>query len=357
MKYDVINARELSSDLIGRWAKIQQSESSLASPYFCPEFTQAVAAVREDVHVGILEDGGKIVGFFPFHCKHGGIARPVGLGLSDYHGVIVDSKAMWTAEELMRGCNLIRWEFDHLPASQKQFTEIHANVAESPIIDTSQGFDAFELSRDKSGRKQLREAQRKRVKLEKQVGPVKFTLHSNDQDILRQLFQWKSLQCQQTGTVDYFSLKWCVHFIEHIHAAQTDRFGGILSCLHAGDTLAAVHFVMYSNDVWHSWFPAYNNDLREYSPGLLLLYDMIRAAAGGKAQYIDLGKGMSLYKKRVMTGVVSVADGCVELPALRNRFHQYLGRIEEWSRQSALKPVLTIPGRMIKRLLLKGRYE
>ncbi len=357
MKYDVIHARELSPDLAGRWTEIQQSDSTLASPYFCPEFTKAVAAVRDDVHVGILEDGGRIVGFFPFNRTRGGVARPIGLGLSDYHGVIVDPNAKWTAEELMRGCNLVRWEFDHLLASQKQFAKLHSNVAESPIIDVSQGIEAFESSRDKSGRKQLREAQRKREKLEKQVGPVSFTLHTQDQDILRQLFEWKSLQCQQTGTVDFFALRWCVELIEHIHATQGIHFGGILSCLHVDDTLAAVHFVMYSRDVWHSWFPAYNDDLREYSPGLLLLFEMIKTAADRGIQYIDLGKGISLYKKRVMTGGIPVAEGCLEVSSLRNQFHHFLGRVEQWSPQSALKPVLTIPGRMIKRMERKKRYE
>ena len=357
MKYDVIHARELSPNLVGRWTEIQQSDSTLASPYFCPEFTKAVAAVRDDVHVGILEDGGRIVGFFPFHRTRGGVARPISLGLSDYHGVIVDPNAKWTAEKLMRGCNLVRWEFDHLLASQKQFAKLHANVAESPIIDVSQGIEAFESSRDKSGRKQLRESQRKREKLEKQVGPVTFTAHSQDQDILRQLIQWKSLQCQQTGTVDFFALEWCVQLIEYIHAAQGNHFGGILSCLHAGDTLVAVHFAMYSRSVWHSWFPAYNDDLQKYSPGLMLLYDMIGVAADGETQYIDLGKGMSLYKKRVMTGSLPVTEGCVEVPSLRNQVRHFWEKVEQWSRQSALKPVLTIPGRMIKRMERKRRYE
>ena len=134
MKYEVIHVRELEPDLVTRWGEIQQSDSELASPYFRPEFTQALGAVRDDVRVGILEDGGRIVGFFPFHHSRGGLARPIGLGLSDYHGVIVDKNAEWTAEELLRGCNLVRWEFDHLLASQKQFSDFHDQVSGSPII-------------------------------------------------------------------------------------------------------------------------------------------------------------------------------------------------------------------------------
>lgn len=357
MKYEVIHVRELEPDLVTRWGEIQQSDSELASPYFRPEFTQALGAVRDDVRVGILEDGGRIVGFFPFHHSRGGLARPIGLGLSDYHGVIVDKNAEWTAEELLRGCNLVRWEFDHLLASQKQFSDFHDQVSGSPIIDVSKGMEVYESSLDKSGRKQLKEAQRKFSKLESQIGPVTFTVHSQDQEILRQLIQWKSLQCKQTGTVDFFALKWCEQLIQGIHAQRERHFGGILSTLHAGDTLAAVHFGMYSRDVWHSWFPAYNDELLQYSPGAILLFDMIRAAADGDVQYIDLGKGISLYKKRVMTGEIAVAEGSFQVPSLRNTIQNFSTGIEEWSKQSALKPVLRIPGRIIKSMQRKKRYE
>jgi CelD/BcsL family acetyltransferase involved in cellulose biosynthesis len=357
MKYTVIPGRELSPELVARWSAIQQANSTLVSPYFCPEFTQAVAAVRDDVYVGLLENGKGIVGFFPFHRKRGGVARPIGLGLSDYHGVIAEPDAEWTAEGLLRGFKLDRWDFDHLVASQSQFTAYHTAVSDSPIIDVSQGMGAFEDSRDKSGRKQLREARRKSEKLVEQIGPLTFTVHSPKQDILRQLMVWKSEQCRRTGTVDFFTLEWCKQLIEHIHATRERDFGGILSCLHAGDILASVHFAMYSGQVWHSWFPAFNHELEGYSPGFILLLEMVKAASVQDVKYIDLGKGLSLYKKRVMTGSIPVAEGCVAIPSFRNRLRLIQESAEEWGRQSYLRPVFRIPGRIIKGIERKKRYE
>jgi CelD/BcsL family acetyltransferase involved in cellulose biosynthesis len=357
MKYTVIPARALPPQLIARWATIQQKYFAFASPYFNPEFTLAVAAVRDDVFVGVLENKNEVVGFFPFHLGRGRVARPIGLGLSDYHGVIAEPDAEWTAEGLLRGCKLIRWEFDHLPVEQHQFADYHTATSDSPIIDVSQEMRTFEASRDKSGRKQLRETQRKRGKLEEQAGPLTFTLHSPRQDILQQLMVWKSEQCRRTGTVDFFALEWCVKLIELIHATRKSEFGGIMSCLHAGDTLAAVHFAMYSQRVWHSWFPAYNHDLEEYSPGFILLLEMIQAASDQGIQYIDLGKGLSLYKKRVMTGGIPVAEGCLAVPSFRNQLRQVRERAEEWGRKSFLWPALRIPGRIIKKIERKKRYE
>ncbi len=357
MKYEVIQGHELTPVLVARWAQIQETDAALANPYFRPEFTQAVAAVRDDVQIGILTDGGATLGFFPFHHNRGGIARPIGLGLSDYHGVIVDQNTKLTTEELLLGCNLIRWEFDHLIASQQQFNDFHTTVTHSPIIDVSQGLEVYESSLDKSGRKQLREAQRKQKKLKTEVGPVTFTLHSQDKDILQQLIKWKSQQCQQTGTVDFFAQEWCVQLIKNIHSTRGNNFGGILSCLHAGDTLAAVHFTMYSHDVWHSWFPAYNDKLLKYSPGTILLFEIIRSAAKRDIHYIDLGKGISLYKKRVMTGGISVAEGSLEISSPKNTIHHFIEIVEQWSQQSSLKPFLRFPGRMIQSIKRKRRYK
>ncbi|PLX48496.1 MAG: cellulose biosynthesis protein CelD [Desulfobulbaceae bacterium] len=357
MYYSVIPGRKLTSELTARWSAIQRADPTLASPYFRPEFTQAVAAVRDDVFVGLLEDNGEVVGFFPFQRSRGGMARPVGLGLSDYHGVIARSDAQWTASELMQGCKLIRWEFDHLPTSQQQFAACYNDVSESPIIEVSRGMAAYEASRDKSGRKQLREARRKSEKLATEVGPLSFTLHSAHQDILQQLLTWKSEQCRRTGTVDFFALDWCVKLISRIHATRESDFGGMLACLHAGETLAAVHFAMYSRQVWHSWFPAYNHELQEYSPGFVLLLELIQAASGQGIKYIDLGKGLSLYKKRVMTGRIPVAEGCLAIPSVYNRLRAFREKLESWGKHSRLKPLLRFPGRIVRNMDRKKRYE
>jgi CelD/BcsL family acetyltransferase involved in cellulose biosynthesis len=307
--------------------------------------------------VGILENGGRIEGFFPFHRSRGGAARPVGLGLSDYHGVVALPDAIWSPEELLMGCKLTRWEFDHLLVRQQQFAAYQQDVFDSPIIDVSRGMEAYEASRDKAGRKQLRETRRKRQKFSDDVGPIKFTVHTQQRGILRQMMAWKSQQCQATGTVDYFALDWCTRLIEHIHSCNGPEFGGILSCLHAGDNLAAVHFAMYSHKIWHSWFPAYNHEFEKYSPGFILLLEMIEAACERNIDYIDLGKGLSLYKKRVMTGAIAVAQGEVALPSFSNRMRNMRKTAEAWAKQSFLNPLLRIPGRIIKSIERKRRYE
>jgi CelD/BcsL family acetyltransferase involved in cellulose biosynthesis len=251
----------------------------------------------------------------------------------------------------------VRWEFNHLPADQRQFAAYHNAVSDSPIIDVSQGVEAFVESRDKSGRKYLAEVQRKKRKLAEQIGPLTFTAHSMSRDILYQMIDWKSAQCKRTGSVDFFSLNWCIRLIEYIHNCQGPDFGGLLSCLYAGNDLVAIHFGMYSRHVWHSWFPAYNHDLDEYSPGSILLLEMVISASEKDISYIDLGKGVSLYKKRVMTGSIPVAEGRLEVPSIFNRIWALRGVAEVRIRNSVLFPVLRFPGREIKKFERKRRYR
>ncbi|MBI9099180.1 MAG: GNAT family N-acetyltransferase [Spirochaetaceae bacterium] len=357
MKYSIIPAKDISQDMITRWSEIQELSESLISPYFCHEYTEAVSAVRNDVYIGLLEDEGRIKGFFPFHKNSHGIARPVGLGLSDYHGIIAEPDVKWNVETFMHKCKIIRWEFDHLLAEQSEFSPYHTAVSDSPIIEVNKGIEYYVASLGKSERKQYKEVLRKRKKMEEQIGKLTYIAHTPQKNILQQMMNWKSEQCQRTGTVDIFSNKWCVDFINNIHSKKNPFFGGMLASLYAGERLAAVHFVMYSKQVWHSWFPAYNHDFEEFSPGSILLNEMISDASEKGIKYIDLGKGLSLYKKRVMTGGIPVAEGCIKIPSITNRTIDLKNRVESWSRQSILKPVLKFPGKIIKDMERKKKYE
>src|SRR5882762_9115859 len=74
----VIFGNAIDSALLQRWRVLQESNLELENPCFAPEFTQAVAAARNDVEVGIIEDCGETVAIFPFQRKAGGRGIPVG---------------------------------------------------------------------------------------------------------------------------------------------------------------------------------------------------------------------------------------------------------------------------------------
>lgn len=315
MKTTIISGKSLTPEHLLLWSHFQQSNAALASPYFCPEFISAVAAVRDDVWVGILKEADEIVGFFPFQRGKLPIGQPVGYGLCDYQGLIVKPGFDWDAAELLRGCGLKIWNFDNLIASQLPFQRFHKVKTESLIIDLSGGQKTYE-SEQKANSNWIQQTSRKLRKFEREVGTLRFETHVADASLLRLLMRWKSQHYAQLGTFDRFEIEWIVKLIERLHGMQNETFAGMLSVLYVGEEVAALHFGMRSASVWHYWFPTYNPEFQKYSPGLILLLKMIETAESLGIQTIDLGKGDESYKQRVMNGSVLLAEGSVEIPSL-----------------------------------------
>ena len=116
---------------------------TLASPYFHPEFTRVIAAVRDDVEVAVIEDGTQVVAFFPFQRADASVGEPVGGIISDYQGLICAPDFVCDPRELMQQCRLAVWNFDHLLTSQSSFTAFHQDIEPSPQLDLSKGYESY----------------------------------------------------------------------------------------------------------------------------------------------------------------------------------------------------------------------
>lgn len=357
MHCDLIKAAELDSFLRERWRRIQISNDYLSSPYFCVQFTQATAAVRNDVYVGVICDGNTIVGFFPFHRKRLGTGRPVALGLSDYHGVICEPTFECCATELLRACGLSSWKFDHLLPGQSGLSSAVTTWDKSPIIRLEQGLDAWQNQLDARARKQQKEVIRKQEKLEREIGPVKFVADSDSQSVLQTLISWKSAQCRETGVTDYLSIEWTSRLLRLLHGIREPDFQGMLSALYSGDQLVAAHFGMRSRHVWHFWLPSYCRTFQEWSPGSILLNRIIQEAATRQIKYIDLGKGVSTYKQRVMNDFILVGQGCARRRSLLNQVIACGQALENIQASAWMRQFLSIPARAMRRIERCQRYQ
>jgi CelD/BcsL family acetyltransferase involved in cellulose biosynthesis len=348
----VVEARSLTPHHIVQWSRIQRSDITLATPFFCPEFTRIVASVRDDVHVGVLHDNETIVGFFPFQRGRWGSGRPVGWRMSDYQGAVVEPGLSWRAKELIRDCGLKTWEFDHLIASQRAFEPFHRSRQESPVMELSNGLEAYVggLRRSGGGRTIANVARQMR-RLERDHGTLRFAVHVAEPEVLGTLLHWKREQYRRTGGADILAHDWTRGVVELVHATQTPTFAGVLSALYAGDRIAGLHMGLRSSSIWHSWFPAYDLDLATYSPGLILLLKMAESAQSLGIRTIDLGKGEAEYKRRFMSGSVALAEGRVELPSLAAATLRFRHAMRPLARRASLGA----PARRIARRGLRKR--
>jgi CelD/BcsL family acetyltransferase involved in cellulose biosynthesis len=320
------------------WARVQEAEPSLASPFFRPEFTEIVAAVRDDVAVAVVRGDDDAI-FFPFQRGRRGRGRPVGGRLSDYHGLVARGSPDLDAKTLLRACRLRGWDFDAVVAAQRTFEPFHRRVRSSPYVDLSRGFETFVRERAAAGSDQVVDVQRQAERLKAEVGTVRFEAHVDDTAGLEVLLRWKSDQYRRTGAVDIFTYPWVREVVSRIQATRNADFAGLLSMLYVSDQPVAAHLGMRSRSVWHYWLPSYERRFARYSPGLILLLKMAEAARELGLEAIDLGKGDALYKSRLANANATLAEGSVDVSSV--------GRITGSSRRLA--------GRIGQRTPVAGR--
>lgn len=318
MRISVIHPSELGPAEITAWQDMQRQSSAVASgaaglrnPFLSPEFTQAVGHHRADARVAVLTDGGTLSGFLPFEKHRGGMGLPIGAGLTDCQGLVHVPGFEWDPQELLRGCGLSVFAFDHLTAEQQPFRPYLAATAPSPVIDLADGWAAYQAKLKVRSASFLRSVGRKSRKMEREVGPLRMVTASQDRAALQALMAWKSDQYRRTGRSDRFAHPWIVGLIEELFQTTGSHFCGLFSVLYAGDVPVAAHLGVRSGPVVAHWFPAYDTRFAQYSPGLIEHVRMVEAAAAIGAELIDLGKGAKRYKEELKSSDIYVGEGAV----------------------------------------------
>lgn len=354
MNITVVPGRLVAPEHIDAWSNLQRLDAALSSPFLSPDFTLAVAAVRDDVEVGVLAQGSTAVGFFPFQRGRFRVGYPVGGWLNEVQAVIMEPGVAWDSVDLIRGCGLLEWDFTRLVGSQHAFEPFQYRRRTAAFIDLPRGYARYAAERRQAGSGEIPKIDALARKLAREVGPLQFDLHSSDAMLLHTLMKWKLDRYSRHGYVDIFAIPWVRQLLERIHATQTPRFGGLLSVLYAGEELVAVHLGMRSHDVWHYWYPAYNPTFARYSPGLILLLRMAQHASTLGLRRIELGGSDEYpYKQRLMNGSDVLLEGAVGRVAAVSAARRWRHLGESWIRESAL---LHPPARAVLRAFRRIKH-
>lgn len=316
MKIQAIRPEQLTADHLTAWSDLHRADTEVDNPCFHPEFALATATVRDDLEVAVIQEQGRYVGFLPFHRGRRNTATPLADLVTDMHGIVARRGLSIDAMRLLRDCRLTCWQFDHLIASQESFQPHHLAVEDSPYIDLSDGYEAYELGQRKSGTSMFSRARQKTRKLDRELGPLRFEMHTDCDDAFATLLKWKRSQLQQSGGNDTFRHRWVVELMDRLRHTQTEDFAGLLSALYAGERLIAVKMSLRCRDVISSWIPTYDAELGKYSPGLILHLEHARQAAEMGVRRIDLGRGYNQLKASLMNGSIPLALGTVESRAV-----------------------------------------
>lgn len=310
MQISVVHPAELGKSELALWASFQRRTPALANPFLCPEFTVAVGRFRARARVGVLCEAAAITGFFPFERRRLGGGVPIAAGLNDCQGVVHAPGFVWDPQQLLRGCRLAAWHFDHLVAGQQPFIPYQKDSFPSPIMDFREGFDAYLASLRKRSPQLLKNLLYKQRKLARDVGELRFVYDSRERDVRQLVIRWKSEQYRRTGRSDRFTWPGVRDLVEHLLDTRNEGFRGMLSVLYAHDSPVAGFILLCSDGVAVDWFPAYNPEFAKYSPGLLARLRVAEAVAATGIRYLEMGRGpRDAYKQQFKTGDLVVSEG------------------------------------------------
>ena len=136
------------------------------------------------------------------------------------------------------------------------------------------------------------DTQRRRRKIEREVGALRFVVHDPATVVFEKCLRWKSAQYVAARIEDQFADERNVELFRELRRRDLLT----VSALYAGERLAAVHIGVICERRFCSWVPAYDSELRQYAPGRLLLEALLAYSHGSGHAQFDFLVGGEPYK-------------------------------------------------------------
>jgi len=352
MKIHLIPAAELSADHVSAWSQLQRSEPTLANPFFRPEFTLAVAALRGDVKVAMWEHSGEPAGFLPFERSRWRIAQAVGCRVNLAQGAIARSALDWSPREVVRAAGLRGFRFDNLLVSQKAFAPFQYRAAPTVYFDLSQGFENYHKGRGKSAATFISHVFQKDRKAGRDLGEVRLEINPGRAE-LHQLLQWKIAQSRVAREPCVLGVDWIVRLHEQLLDHSSEDFSGTLFCLKIGERLAAAFYCLRSRGLLQGCVLGYDRSLGPYAPGLVILMRVAQMANSLGITRIDMGPGGGEYKEKLASGFEQVGEGAVTAQQWLAPLYQNWIRAKDWLRTTRLG----VPARRVRYWMFSARQK
>lgn len=310
----------LSAEDVALWRSLAAAQAEFANPLLGPDFTQAVGKVREDARVAVVRRAGQTLGFLPYHRRPGGLARPIGSPLSDYHGLVSRPEAGLDLAQVLRAADVSVFRYTGLIDPHGVFPAAPETDRTAYVIDLT-GTTAetyLEAIRAESPKK-IKNYRRLDNKLDREVGPVRLVAGDVSREAFNQLIDWKREQLARTGGHDFLRADWTRELMADLFTARDGDFRGLMINLYAGDMLVGGHFGVRLGAVYHPWIASTNPEHAAWSPGQIFFLRAIAAMPELGLTRYDLGPGHDHYKRSYGLNTVTIGEGAVTASSIGGR--------------------------------------
>lgn len=352
MTIDLVPVQDLGADDIATWTRLQ-GDGPLASPFLSPHWARAVARCDgPDAHktkVAVVREGGEARAFLPARVGRV-IGMPVGAPMCDYQGLVAAPGTQVEARELVGALGVQRMDFTSLVVEGPVFSDCVRGRAVSHVLDISKGYDAYAADRQAAGTDILKDTAKKRRKLEREQGEVVFTAESRNLHDYDQLVAWKRAQYAQTGQTDILACDWTQELLRGLFERDEPELRGVMFTLHAGGKLAAVHYALCTPRIAHAWFIAHDDAMQRYSPGVILINEVLRWAADRGMAELDLGPGDYRFKMSLANRQREVGHGFVGRLSCATLMRAAQYEVRKTAEALPLGRFSAMPGKAMRRL-------
>jgi len=301
--------------------------NSFPTAFLSPTYVRTAGDIF-DVHVCRIIHDGTTVAFFPFQYKTSlhrmiRVGERVGAHLCDYFGVVARDGFQISPNELLRLSKLNAILFSNLDESQTAYGLVGEHFEVGLRTEIPAGEVVLPMSGPRSDRKLANDTRRRRAHLIDRFGPIRFTLREEYSRVrLDALILEKRAQYRRTGAIDALAVPATRELLHKLAQTSDSNCSGIFSSLYAGDTWVAFHFGLVSQGTLHYWFPVYNSSLGQYSPGRLLLTEIIAQCSAHGLNCIDRGVGDTIAKRDFATSEHRFSRGLWHLSRGRALFYR-----------------------------------
>ncbi|WP_354069389.1 GNAT family N-acetyltransferase [Caulobacter sp. 1776] len=310
----------LSADEAALWRSLAGAQAGFANPLMGPDFAQAVGKVREDARVAVVRRAGQTLGFLPYHRRPGGLARPIGSPLSDYHGLVSRPDAGLKVEDILRAADISVFRYTGLIDPHRLFPASPETDRTAYVIDlngtTAEAY--LEAIRAESPKK-IKNYRRLDNKLGREVGPVRLVAGDMSREAFNLLIDWKRDQLARTGGHDFLRADWTRELMADLFVRRDGDFRGLMINLYAGDALVGGHFGIRQGAVYHPWIASTNPEHAAWSPGQIFFLRAIAAMPELGLTRYDLGPGHDHYKRAYGLNTVTIGEGAATAASLGGR--------------------------------------
>ena len=316
MDIEVVKPDQLHPCDASRWAELRRTAGH-DSPFLSPDWLRECA--RTDgpdrrARVAVLRHAGRAVGFLPARLSRFA-AQPVGAPMCDYQGAALEAGFSFDPRAVVRAFGVHRLDFDTQIASQAEMTPYMRGRTVSHVVCLRDGYEAYAAHRKKAGSDVLQDCAKKRRKIARELGEVRFTAASASEADFDTLITWKRQRYAESRQTDLFRSPWTRRLLHNLFAEPLGEIRGVLFTLHAGERLLAVHYGLSDGRALHAWFIAHEEEAAKYSPGMVLIADILKWASAQGMSEFDLGTGGYRFKHSLASVQREVAYGYVGRPS------------------------------------------